>query len=225
LSTLDAIQITDDYDCIEGESVNLSVVHPSISTDSFDSFFSCDGKIGLLYSDLSLTRLALYGITLITTDGYAVWVLDGANSFNAYVVARLARRWGYAPEPILERIKLSRAFTCYQMKELVTRRLASPLDPPQGTAIFCFGLLETFYDEDVKIVDAVQMIKMILATFTALTQRGYTILITASEPRTEQKERVVLLNLLKASAQRVERIHLSADEHTTPAQQPLLLTA
>jgi hypothetical protein len=205
--------------------VNLPVANSISPADTFDSFFACDGKIGLLYSDLSLTRLALYGITLITTDGYAVWVLDGANSFNAYVVAKLARRWGYAPEPILGRIKLSRAFTCYQMKELVTQRLVSVLGPPRETAIFCLGLLETFYDEDVKLVDAVRMIKMISVMFTTLAQRGYTILITTREPRAEQKDRMVLLNLLKASAQRVERIHLSADEHATPVQQPLLPTA
>jgi hypothetical protein len=205
--------------------VSLSVSRPIGSADSFDSFFACDGKIGLLYGDLSLTRLALYGITLITADGYAVWVLDGANSFNAYSVARLARRWGYAPEPILERIKLSRAFTCYQMKELVTRRLANALGPARGTAIFCLGFLETFYDEDVPLTDAVRMVKMISATFTALARRGYTILITAREPREEQKERLVLLDLLKATAQRVERIPAPADNHATPVQQPLLLTA
>ena len=205
--------------------MTLSVARSLGSADSFNKFFACDGKIGLLYSDLSLTRLALYGITLITTDGYAVWVLDGANSFNAYFVARLARRWGFAPETILERIKLSRAFTCYQMKELVTRRLASALSPPQGTAIFCLGLLETFYDEDVKMVDAVPMIKMISANFATLARRGYTILITAREPRAEQKDRLVLLNLLKASARRVEHIHISADEHVTPVQQSLLLSA
>lgn len=204
--------------------MNLSIASSIRSADTFDSFFVCDRKLGLLYSDLSLTRLALYGITLITTEGYAVWVLDGANSFNAYVVARIARRWGFAPEPILERIKLSRAFSCYQMKELVTQRLTSVLGPPQGTAILCLGLLETFYDEDVKIIDAVQMIKMISATFTMLAKRGYTILITTCEPRTEQKDRTVLLNLLTASAQRVERIHLSTDEHTAPVQQSLLLT-
>ena len=205
--------------------MSLSVSRPSGSADSFDSFFACDGKIGLLYSDFSLTRLALYGITLITTDGYAVWVLNGANSFNAYFVARLARRWGYAPEPILERIQLSRAFTCYQMKELVTRRLASTLGPPQETAIFCLGLLETFYDEDVPLIDAIRMVKMISATFAALARHGYTILITAREPREEQKDRVVLLDLLKASAQRVERIHIPVDDHATLVQQPLLLTA
>ena len=205
--------------------MSLSVSRPIGSADSFDSFFWCDGKIGLLYSDLSLTRLALYGITLITTDGYAVWVLDGANSFNAYFVARLARRWGYAPELILERIKLSRAFTCYQMKELVTRRVASALGPPQGTAIFCLGLLETFCDEDVKVADAARMVKMISATFSVLARRGYTILMTAREPRAEQKDRLVLLDLLKESAQRVERIQAPADDHVSPVQQALLLTA
>ena len=205
--------------------MSFSVSRPIGSADSFDSFFSCDGKIGLLYSDLSLTRLALYGITLITTDGYAVWVLDGANSFNAYFVARLARRWGYAPEPILERIKLSRAFTCYQMKELVTRRLAIALGPSQGTAIFCLGLLETFYDEDVKVADAARMVKMISATFSVLAHRGYTILMTVREPRAEQKDRLVLLDLLKESAQRVERIQTPADDHVSTVQQPLLLTA
>jgi hypothetical protein len=205
--------------------MDLSVVRSIQFADTYDSFFECDGKIGLLYSNHSLTQLALYGITLITTEGYAVWVLDGANSFNAYVVARLARRWGFAPEPVLDQIKLSRAFTCYQMKELVTQKLGNVLGPPQQTAIFCLGLLDTFYDEDVKIIDAVRMIKMISTAFTELAKRGYTILITCREPRAEQKDRVVLLNLLKASAQRVERIHLSDAEPAAPIQLPLLLNA
>ncbi|CAG0981648.1 hypothetical protein ANRL3_02169 [Anaerolineae bacterium] len=205
--------------------MNLSVVRSVQSADTYDSFFECDGKIGLLYSNHSLTPLALYGITLITTEGYAVWVLDGANSFNAYFVARLARRWGFAPEPVLDHIKLSRAFTCYQMKELATQRLESVLGPPQQSAIFCLGLLDTFYDEDVKIVDAVRMIKMISTAFTELAKRGYTILITCREPRAEQKDRVVLLNLLKESAQRVERIRLSDAEPAAPIQLPLLLNA
>ena len=205
--------------------MDLSVVRSAQSTDTYDSFFECDGKIGLLYSHHSLTQLALYGITLITTDGYAVCVLDGANSFNAYTVAKLARRWGFAPENVLDQIKLSRAFTCYQMKELATQRLRDVLGPPQQTAIFCLGLLDTFYDEDVKIVDAVRMVKMISTAFTELAKRGYTILITCREPRAEQKDRVVLLNLLKESAQRVEQIHLSDAEPAAPIQLPLLLNA
>lgn len=205
--------------------MHLIVPHPSLANKPIEEFFAHDGKIGLLYSNTSLTQLALYGITLIATGGYSVMVLDGANSFNAYTVARHARLWGFAPEPILERILLSRAFTGYQMKELVTQRLASVLGPPQETAIFCLGLLDTFYDEDIALTDAVRMVKLILAAFTVLTQQGYTVLITAREPRVEQLDRYVLLNLLIKSAHRVERIHIPTEEDATSVQQPYLLVA
>ena len=205
--------------------MHLVAPNPSLANKPLDDFFAHDGKIALLYGNASLTQLALYGITLITTQGYSVMVLDGANSFNAYTVARHARLWGFAPDPILERILLSRAFTGYQMKELVTQRLASVLGPPQETAVFCLGLLDTFYDEDIALTDAVRMVKLILATFTMLTQRGYTILITAREPRAEQTDRQVLLNLLMKSAHRVEHIHIPTEDETASVKQPYLLVA
>ena len=186
--------------------------------------FAGQGHVTLLFGDADLTRLALYGVTRAATDQHSVWVLDGANSFDAYFIARLARRWNYAPEPILARIKLSRAFTCYQISELITQRLAIALGSPMGTAIFCLGLLDTFYDEKaVPLVDAVRMVKMISATLTTLAQHGYTVLITAREPREEQKERRVLLDLLKVSAQHVEYIRAPSDSRKTFVQQPLLL--
>jgi hypothetical protein len=185
--------------------------------------FAWQGHVTLLFGDADLTRLALYGVTCAATDQHSVWVLDGANSFDAYFIARLARRWNYAPEAILARIKLSRAFTCYQMSELVTRRLASVVGSAKCTAIFCLGLLDTFYDDDVPLTDAVRMIGIILTTFTTLTQRGFTILITAREPRAEQKDRIVLLNLVQASAQRVECFRAPSDTRKVFAQQPRLL--
>lgn len=207
----------------DGGCVRLSVHSPTNSVDFLDSFFSCDGKIGLVYSDMPLTRLAMYGITLVTTQGHTTWALDGANSFDAYFVARLARNWNYAPEFILGQIKLSRAFTCYQMSELITQRLYKALSSPKDTVIFCLGLLETFYDEDVNMVDAVRMVKAIVATFSNLAQQGYTIIITTRGPRAEQKERRVLLNLLIESAQRVECIQIPNTDRSTLVQQPLLM--
>jgi len=185
--------------------------------------FAWQGHVTLLFGDADLTRLALYGVTRAATDQHSVWVLDGANSFDAYFIARLARRWNYVPEPILARIKLSRAFTCYQMSELVTRRLASVVGSAKCTAIFCLGLLDTFYDDDVPLTDAVRMLRLILTIFAALTQRGSTILITAREPRTEQKDRIILLNLVRASAQRVECFRAPSDTQKAFAQQPRLL--
>jgi hypothetical protein len=67
-------------------------------------------------------------------------VLDGGNRFNAYLVARGAR--GQAD--LLERITVSRAFTCYQMLTLLEATLCLP------RPILALDLLNTFYDESVK---------------------------------------------------------------------------
>ncbi len=205
--------------------------------------FASDGKIALLCGDALVTRLALYGVIRVAADGHRVWVLDGANSFDAYFVARLARRWNYAPETLLSRIRLSRAFTCYQMAELATRKLpvaigqsalavtpasspfGSPKDSAKSAAVFCLGLLETFYDEDVPLTDAGRLLKSVVAILGELARCGYAsrILITAREPR--DKSRNVLLNLLKASADRIEYVATPSRGAASILTQPRLIAA
>ena len=157
------------------------------------------GTLGLLYGDAELTRLALYGVTQMAVDGHIVWVLDGANSFDAYWVARLARYWGSAPETVLSRIRLSRAFTCYQMATLVTQKLNASLDSSIPAAIVCLGLLATFYDDDVPMMDAVRLLNQIITHLSRYARDGHSILITARPPRAELRERAALFDLLKSS--------------------------
>jgi len=178
-----------------------------------------------------------------------VWVVDGANSFDAYFVARLARRWNHAPEAILSRIHLSRAFTCYQLTELITRRLDMALLKPDrdglrkygfdseasyhNTTIFCIGLLDTFYDDGVPLTDAVRLLKAIIVSLAGLAWSGHTVFITAREPcqltipkRTKRPEdRRVLLNLLIAAATHTQRIDWITDEATVPVPTQLQLIA
>jgi hypothetical protein len=163
-------------------------------------------QIALLYGTANLTRLALYGIAHVAAEQRNVWVLDGGNSFDAYFVARLARSWSIAPETILSHIRLSRAFICYQMSELITRRLGAAIKSFPSAAIVCLDLLETFYDEDVALADAIRLVRTVLAHLSKLVKRGNRILITAREPRAGFRERMVLLDLLKASAHPVERV-------------------
>jgi hypothetical protein len=191
----------------------------------------------------------MYGITSAAVRNRSVWVVDGANSFDAYFVARLARRWNHAPEAILSRIHLSRAFTCYQLTESLTRRLAmtlqnpdqvnpsrSDLDPQssqRNATIFCIGLLDTFYDDDVPLTDAVRLLKAIIASLVGLAQCGHTVFITAREPRQptipkrtkHPEDRRVLSNLLIAAATHTQRIDWITDEATVPAPTQLQLIA
>jgi hypothetical protein len=174
-------------------------------------------QIALLFGNADLTRLALYGIARAAAEQHAVWVLDGGNSFDAYFVARRARGWGIAPEIVLSRIQLSRAFTCYQMSELITRRLRAAIDPSASATIVCLDLLETLYDDDVALADAIRLVRTVVAHLGDLAKRGNHILITAREPHAGLRERMVLLDLLKASAQQVERVGAPATTSTARA--------
>jgi hypothetical protein len=73
-------------------------------------------------------------------------VLDGGNRFNAREVARILRGLN-APDlyAALDRIRLARAFTCYQMLALLEQT------PPSPHPTLVIDLLDTFYDESASL--------------------------------------------------------------------------
>ena len=206
--------------------MRLLMDRPQALAEPWRRFFARDGGIGLLYGNAPLTRLALYGITLAAMTPREVWVLDGANSFDAYLVARWARQWQPAPEALLARIHLARAFTCYQMSELIIRKLGAALQPFSPATIVGLGFLETFYDEDVPLTDAVRLLQSVLARLTELVQQGHTVLLTARElpSHARPSERSGLMNLLKAAATHTWRVDvITPPPSPVPTQWPLIV--
>ena len=87
-------------------------------------------------------------------QGIDVVVLDGANRFDPYVVSSFAKKASIPPESLLKRIRIARAFTCYQMTTLVGERLISLVgaiheSPLQKPWVILLGPITTFLDEDV----------------------------------------------------------------------------
>ncbi len=62
--------------------------------------------------------------------GIDVIVLDGANGFDPYRVSSFARKALIPPERLLKKIRIARAFTCYQMATLVRRNSRLPCSKP-----------------------------------------------------------------------------------------------
>lgn len=87
-------------------------------------------------------------------------VLDGGNRFNAYLVARGAR--GQAE--LLERITVSRAFTCYQMLTLLETIPCLP------RPILTLDLLNTFYDESVRVYERRRLLEGCIFHLDRLSQ-------------------------------------------------------
>jgi hypothetical protein len=95
----------------------------------------------------------------------AVQVLDGGNSFDAYRIARLIRQPAAAGDPsgaafvTLDRIRVARAFTCYQVEAM----LAKPqCGASRNVAIIVLDLLDTFYDENTPASERLRLLNRCL---------------------------------------------------------------
>jgi len=86
-------------------------------------------------------------------------VLDAGNSFNALQIARLLRRWKSSAEVhiILNQILISRAFTCYQVVQLLAQKHAAE------TPILLLDMLSTFHDENISLAERQLLLKKCLA--------------------------------------------------------------
>jgi hypothetical protein len=88
-------------------------------------------------------------------QGIDVVVLDGANRFDPYVVSSFAKKASIPPESLLKRIRIARAFTCYQMATLVEEKLIALIRQEEAINqthkpwVILLGPITTFLDEDV----------------------------------------------------------------------------
>jgi hypothetical protein len=119
-----------------------------------------------------------------------VRVLDGGNRFNAYTVARIARG---RPE-VLNRITVSRAFTCHQVLALLESTAAGP------APFVVLDLLRTFYDESVPAGERKRLLRACMAQLERLEQAAGG-LVSVHPPAIASPGAVELLRLLQQAAQ------------------------
>jgi hypothetical protein len=142
-----------------------------------------------------IARLALSG---------PVQVLDGGNCFNAYRCSRsIAQALCRGPgggsaslEAVLGRIRVARAFTCYQMVALLGDTAPSPFP----TVVL--DLLATLYDEDTPLPEAQRLVEICAGHLRRLSRLA-PVLASAAPPPQVAADRNAFLEILEASANRV----------------------
>ncbi len=152
---------------------------------------SIEPKVGswfLIVGPRSINTTMLTAIAHLGERG-ALRVLDGGNRFNAYIVARAARG---RPE-VLNRITVSRAFTCYQVLSLLEST------PAIQVPFVVLDMLSTFYDESVKIGDRKRLLRSCIAQVERL-QRIAGGVVSIHPPAIPSVAALELLGLLQASA-------------------------
>lgn len=150
-------------------------------------------RIALFWGAQTPTRTLLTALTALAAGGREARVFDGGNSFDGYFVARLARRLSPQPYAVLHRIRLSRAFTCFQLAELIENASES------RNPVFVLDLLATFYDESVPLRDSERLLAGTLTHLKRLAAAG-PVIVGAREPQALVKERWALLDRLQAAA-------------------------
>lgn len=124
-----------------------------------------------------------------------VTLLDCGNQSNMYAVARAIRPFTSDPVGVMNRIRLSRAFTCYQVLAMLEAVSAVPPREP----LVILDLLATFLDEDVKLKDSQRLLTRSIACLERLSQFA-PVLVSLRPIPPISAARECLMEQLRASA-------------------------
>ena len=109
--------------------------------------------LAVFYGRPETPRLFHYFLPRLLAEGKQVLCLDGANRFDPLLIARLARQRGREVAEFNRRIRVARAFTCFQLTELLVR-VPRLLEKFAADALVVTALPDLYFDEDVRERDA-----------------------------------------------------------------------
>jgi hypothetical protein len=130
------------------------------------------GQLHLLVADHPHTRNVLFDLAAALALRGPLRVLDCGNLFNVYPVAQAVRRHTPGVQAVLERIFVSRAFTCYQVGAMLFQSAAL------STPFLVLDLLASFQDESVLLNERQRLLVACLPHLQRLS-RSAPVLITA----------------------------------------------
>ena len=105
--------------------------------------------LAVFHGDKDTARLSHYFLPRLLLQGKRVLMLDGANCADPRLLERLARQRRVPFEQFSRQIQIARAFTCFQLTELIARVPRLLTDFPAELLIVT-AFPELYYDEDVR---------------------------------------------------------------------------
>lgn len=142
-------------------------------------------RLHLVLAERGMRRQVMTGLTAHLAQHSAVRLLDGGNSFDGYALARLLHQQGPQWRLALDRIRVARAFTCYQMATLLAQTDALP----RPTLVL--DLLDTFADENTPFADRQRLLELCLVDLQRLCQPAQVAVSVCMPPPSPQAEQLV----------------------------------
>ena len=101
------------------------------------------------YGCPEMPRLSHYFLPRILLAEKRILYLDGANQISPLLISRFARERGLDPSAFNRLIRVSRAFTCFQLTEMI-QRAPTFLKTLDASVLIITALPDLFFDEDVR---------------------------------------------------------------------------
>ena len=168
--------------------------------------FQTDHSLMVLHGHPLVLRLGLHAAADRALAGEPVVYLDGANTFDPFVIGRLARAHRQTPRKILSLVHVARAFTCHQMERLVSDCLEEALMRYQARIAVVSGLFETFYDEAVPSQEVTRLAGRMMQHLRRMAQRGYVLVCLCPPIPAVMHSRHRFIDQLCGQADRVIRV-------------------
>lgn len=136
-------------------------------------------RLTVLYGHPAASRIALQVIVDRALSGHPVIYLDGAHTFDALLIGRLARRRRQQPRKALSMIHVARAFSAQQLERLMSQCLVGALERYQASTAVITGLLETLSADGLADNEVKRLTDRMIESMRHLTQQGFSLLCPA----------------------------------------------
>jgi len=127
--------------------------------------------LALFHGDQDTARLSHYFLPRLLLEGKRVLMLDGANCADPRLLERLARQRRVSFQQFCRQMQIARAFTCFQLTELIARLPRLLADFPAEVLIVT-AFPELYYDEDVRDWNAQVAFEQALANLRRWARSG-----------------------------------------------------
>jgi hypothetical protein len=155
-------------------------------------------------------RLFHYFLPRLIAQGKSILCLDGANRFDPLLIARFARERRQEVSVFNQNLRVARAFTCFQLTELLVR-VPRLLQKFPADALIVTALPDLYFDEDVHEREAAASFRRGLEALRALQQTSLATSIF-SDATSFQTPRRTFFAQLVAQADCVSRFVIEGDQ-------------
>jgi hypothetical protein len=160
--------------------------------------------------------------------GAASVFIDGGNTFDVYHASEYATMLYLDRDKILRGIKVSRAFTCYQLVNLIVDKLPMLLCEQSIGLVIISNILDLFLDSEVDLKETKHIVNF-LSNFLTQLAREKKIALIATCPTQRNGSDVLLRQFLTGRAQvvlkveqRARQVRFTLEKH--PSKQPATQT-